>query len=124
MDQTLSPQLELPARPERVLRMERSQSRNGQLKPLNDFVLMEELPYEPYHQYKQYSKIIVPEKYEHGPEDRPVRARILAKGAQCRESLLQKGVVVLLGKWSGARVKWQDRMLILVKESDILSLIT
>lgn len=91
------------------------------LVPLNDFVLVEEEAYVPYEQYKGYTHIIVPDKFAHGPEDRPVIGRIIAKGRHCIRSEVQGRVA--LGKWSGARFHQDGKTYVVVKEEDVLAVL-
>mgnify|MGYP001603501359 FL=1 len=94
------------------------------LQPINDFVLVVEDAYVPYHEYKQFSHIIVPEKFEHGPEDRPVTGVVAGKGRACRNPEVTVGCRVLLGKWAGARVTFGEQAYVLMKEEDILAVLT
>lgn len=91
--------------------------------PRNDFVLLEELKPLPYHAYRGLSKIIVPPAYEHGPEDRPVMGRVLAKGEACTNPRIPVAVMAITGKWTGARFRFNEQTLILVKETDILAIL-
>lgn len=94
-----------------------------QLKPRNDFVLLEEAKAEPYHTYKQYEHIVVPSKYEHGPEDRPVMGKIAAKGEGCVNHCIRVGMVAMAGKWTGARFQRDGTAYVLVKETDIFAIL-
>ena len=94
------------------------------LVPTNDFVLLEEEPYEPYDQYKGYSHIIVPDRFAHGPEDRAVMGTVVAKGNQCRNEAVILGSRIVIGKWDGARFPRDGKTLILVKEDSILAVVT
>lgn len=91
------------------------------LKPLNDFLLLEEEPAPPYHMYRQFTHIVVPDAFQHGPEDRQVWGTVLAKGAACKNARVKVGSRILLGKWSGARLKYADKPYLLVKEEDVLA---
>ena len=91
--------------------------------PVNDLIVIEEESPTPYHDYKGYTHIIVPEKFEHGPEDRMVKGIVLEKGRQCRNAMISIGSKVLIGKWSGARVTVQARQFIFVKEDDVLAIL-
>lgn len=91
------------------------------LRPLNDFLLLEEELAPPYHTYRQFQHIIVPDAFQHGPEDRPVWATVLAKGSACGNGTVKRGSRVLIGKWEGARLKYLEKPYILVKEADVLA---
>ena len=93
------------------------------LKPRNDFVLLEEAKPEPYHQYKEFQHIIVPSKFEHGPEDRPVMGKILAKGESCRNDRIPVGSIAMAGKWAGARFQRDGMTYVIVKEVDIFAIL-
>ena len=93
------------------------------LKPRNDFILLEEAPAEPYHQYKQFEHIIVPSKYEHGPEDRPIMGKILAKGEGCINPRIPVGAMAMAGKWAGARFQRDGMSYVIVKEVDIFAVL-
>ena len=88
--------------------------------PRNDFLLLEEAKAEAYHTYRGMSHIIVPPAFEHGPEDRPVMGKVLAKGEECRKVSIPVGCIALAGKWTGARFFRDGVNYILIKESDIL----
>ena len=91
--------------------------------PLHDFVLLEEEPVVPYHEHKGYTKIIVPEKWSHGPEDRPVIGRVIQKGRRCLEPSIRRGSRVVIGKWAAARIPQDGTVILLVKEDDIMAVI-
>ena len=93
------------------------------LVPTNDFVLLEEAKAEPYHTYKQYEHIVVPSKYEHGPEDRPVMGKITAKGEACVNARISVGAIALAGKWTGARFNRDGVNYVLLKETDIFAIV-
>ena len=103
--------------------MEQSQTTNGTLSPRNDFVLLEEARAEAYHTYRGMEHIIVLPAYEHGPEDRPVMGRIVAKGESCVQVTIPIGAVAIAGKWTGARFPYQGKTYVLLKESDILAVL-
>lgn len=91
--------------------------------PTNDFILLEELKAKPFHTYQGYSTIIVPPAYEHGPEDRPVMGRVLAKGKECCRATIRVGVVAMAGKWAGCRFPREGKTYILLKESDVMAVL-
>lgn len=89
-------------------------------KPLNDLVLILPDEFKPYNEYKGLSKIIVPDVFSHGPEDRPVWGKVVALGPTCNGD--QKvGDHVVIGKWAGAWVELASIKHILVREYDILA---
>lgn len=93
------------------------------LSPLNDSVLIKPDPPPDYSTFKGYTHIIVPDKYEHGPEDRPVWGIVMAKGPSCKDVTVEVGSHVVFGKWAGARIKqYLSHELILVRESDLLAI--
>jgi co-chaperonin GroES (HSP10) len=93
------------------------------LTPQNDFILLEEAKYEPYAKYKGFSNIVLPDKYEHGPEDRPVMGTILAKGSECVRETIRIGSIAICGKWTGSRFYHEGVTYVLVKESDVLGIL-
>lgn len=92
------------------------------LRPLNDFLLLEEEHAVAYHDYRKFTHIVVPEAFEHGPEDRQVWGKVLAKGSACTNQQIGIGSRILIGKWEGARLKYADKPYLLVKEGDVLAL--
>ena len=93
------------------------------LRPLSDFVVVKEETPEEYAAYKGYTHIIVPEKFEHGPEDRAVVGQVVAVGPHC-VGMVTVGNRIVLGKWAGARIPYQGTTSLLVKEGDILAVLT
>ena len=91
------------------------------LKPLNDFLLVEEEPAVPYHEYRKFQTIVGPDAFQHGPEDRQVWGKVLAKGISCTNHQIGIGSRILIGKWAGARLKYEDIPYLLVKEEDVLA---
>lgn len=94
------------------------------LKPLNDFVLIEEEPPVTYDQYKGYIHLVLPDKFSHGPEDRQVIGKVLEKGELCRDGMVSIGDRVVIGKWDGARFPREGHTYMLVKEDSLLAVIT
>ena len=92
---------------------------NG-MKPLNDCVLIEEEPFESYDKHVGLKHIIVPEKFEHGPKDRTPWGKVLALGDSCRK-IVKKGNRVCWGKWAGARFEQGKKVIVLVREDDLLA---
>ena len=62
----------------------------------------------------------VPEKFEHGPEDRPLWGKVLAVGPNYKRGV-RLGDRVLVGKWAGARVTHHEVEYLIVKPEDILA---
>ena len=77
-----------------------------------------------YAAYKGYSKIIIPERYAHGPEDRAVWGRVVALGPLTTVRGLSVGDHVVFGKWAGARLLFQEAVYILVRDYEILAIDT
>ena len=90
-------------------------------KPLNDLVLIDPDDVKPYNEYKGLTKIIVPDEFEHGPEDRPIWGTVVSLGPTCQGDF-KRGDKVLMGKWAGAWVKLaREKKYIIVREYDILA---
>lgn len=94
----------------------------AKLRPLNDLILVEPEPPPAYNQYKQFTHIVVPDKFEHGPEDRPVWGKILSIGKLCKANNLEVGDRIVFGKYAGARVQHDNKQIILVREEEILAI--
>ena len=90
------------------------------LKPLNDFILLQEEEAVSYQEFKEYTHIVTPDAYSHGPEDRPVWGRVAGVGRACT-GVTQVGDRVLIGKWGGARLTFESVKYLIVKEEDILA---
>ena len=90
------------------------------LTPLNDFVLIDPEVPKPYHEYRKFQHIVVPDVYEHGPEDRPVWGKVVEIGPSCR-GMVRVDERVLIGKWDGAKVEHNGHKYVLVKEDSILA---
>ena len=90
------------------------------LKPLNDFLLLQEEEATPYHEFKEYKHVIAPPAYSHGPEDRPVWGKVVGIGRACT-GVTQVGDRVLTGKWGGARLTFESVKYLIVKEEDVLA---
>ena len=94
------------------------------LQPVGNVVWIDPEPPEEYHKYKGYEKVglIVPDAFAHGPEDRPVWGKVIAYGPECKETLKVKvGSRVVFGKYAPARVRWQEKEYMLVRDEDILA---
>ena len=100
--------------------MEKSHKILASLIPLGDCVLVDPEPPPPYQSYKKYAHLIVPEAYEHGPEDRAVWGVVIARGLACKGQYAV-GNRIVFGKWAGARVYYEEHLCILVREDEILA---
>ena len=89
------------------------------LKPLNDFVLLKADPFEDYNVYKGYQKVVIPDQFKHGPEDRNFTGTVLGTGENCELSV-KKGDKVAWGKWAGAKFTVDRKDYYIVRESDLL----
>ena len=92
------------------------------LKPLNDCVLIDPEPFKSYEEQMGYTHIITPDKYKAGPIDPPIWGKVISKGRECTNSEITHGARILIGKWAGAKLKWEDMNLIIVKEKDVLAI--
>ena len=94
------------------------------LSPQADCVIIDPEPPPDYHTYRGYEQragLIVPDKYLHGPEDRSVWGKVLAKGSGCKLAALQVGARVVFGKYAGARITYEEKPVIIVREGEILA---
>ena len=94
------------------------------LAPQTDCVIIDPEPPPEYHVYKGIearSGLVVPDKYLHGPEDRPVWGKVVAKGSGCRMPGLSVGARVVFGKYAGARITYHEQPVIIVREKEILA---
>ena len=95
------------------------------LRPQGDLVLIDPEPPPDYQSYKKYEHIVVPERYEHGPEDRAVWGTVVALGTGCQEhgckGMVKVGDRVVFGKYAGARIQYEGRLVILVREDELLA---
>ena len=89
------------------------------MKPLGDCVLIKEEPFIPYNEHIGLSKIIVPDRFSHGPKDRNPWGKILAVGKNCTEVNAKERVT--WGKFAGQRYEYGKEILVLVLEKDILA---
>lgn len=93
--------------------------------PLNDCVLIEPEVEPDYLTYKGESKLVLPDMYAHGPEDRPKWGKVLSKGPKCRDMMVQVGHRVLYAKFGWAKVEiGNGKHLALVRELDLLAVDT
>lgn len=90
------------------------------VEPLSDFVLVDIETPKPYNEYRQYPHLILPEKFEHGPEDRAVFATVLKLGPEC-QGIVKPGDRVIFGKWKAAKANIQETTHAMVREFDILA---
>ena len=93
------------------------------LKPLHDRVLVERVSSED----KTKGGIIIPDT----AQEKPMEGKVLAVGNGARNENgqvvaldVKKGDRILFGKWSGTEVKIDGKELLIMKESDIMGIIT
>lgn len=84
------------------------------LKPLADRVVVERLEQEA----KTASGIVLPETSKEKPEE----GVVLEVGKDVKE--LKRGDKIVFGKYSGAEVKVGGRELLIIKEEDVLAIIS
>lgn len=89
------------------------------LKPLHDSIWIDPEEAPAYHQYKQLKHIVVPQAYAHGPEDRPVWGIVKAVGEDVQK--VKRHQRVLFGKWAPARLRYQEKEYMFIKEADVLA---
>ncbi len=94
-----------------------------QFRPLHDRVVIEPLEQEE----KTAGGIIVPDT----AKEKPVQGKVVAvgPGARGEDGALQpldvkKGDTILYGKYSGTEVKIDDKELLIMRESDIMGVLT
>ncbi len=94
-----------------------------QFRPLHDRVVVEPLEQEE----KTAGGIIVPDT----AKEKPVQGKVVAvgPGARDEDGALQpldvkKGDTILYGKYSGSEVKIDDKELLIMRESDIMGVLT
>ena len=87
------------------------------IKPLGDRVLVEPAPTE----VKTSSGIIIPDT----AQEKPQRGRVIAIGNGKKDEPLtvKVGDTVLYGKYSGTELKYEEKDLLIMKESDIFAII-
>ncbi len=88
---------------------------------MNDCVLLDPEPVKSYEETMGYKYVITPDKFRTGPIDPPVFGRVLSKGSLCSNSLIKRNSRIMVGKWAGAKFKWEGRDLMIVKEKDVLA---
>ena len=94
-----------------------------QFRPLHDRVVVEPLEQEE----KTAGGIIVPDT----AQEKPMQGKVVAvgPGARREDGALQppdvkKGDTILYGKYSGTEVKIDDKELLIMRESDIMGILT
>ncbi len=94
-----------------------------QFRPLHDRVVVEPLEQEE----KTAGGIIVPDT----AQEKPMQGKVIAvgPGARGEDGALQppdvkKGDTILYGKYSGTEVKIDDKELLIMRESDIMGVLT
>ena len=92
-------------------------------KPLHDRVVVERLEAEE----KTASGIIIPDS----AQEKPMQGKIIGAGSGARDETgkiqpldVKEGDVVLFGKWSGTEVKLDGKDLLIMKESDIMGIMS
>ena len=92
-------------------------------RPLHDRVVVERLEAEE----KTASGIIIPDS----AQEKPMQGKIVAAGSGARDETgklvpldVKKGDKILFGKWSGTEVKMNGEDYLIMKESDIMGIIT
>jgi chaperonin GroES len=94
-----------------------------QFRPLHDRVVVEPLEQED----KTAGGIIVPDT----AKEKPVQGKVVAVGPGTRDEDgalqaldVKKGDTILYGKYSGTEVKIDDKELLIMRESDIMGVLT
>ena len=94
-----------------------------QFRPLHDRVVVEPLEQEE----KTAGGIIVPDT----AKEKPVQGKVVAVGPGTRDEDgalqpldVKKGDTILYGKYSGTEVKIDDKELLIMRESDIMGVLT
>ena len=92
-------------------------------KPLHDRVVVERLDTD----QKTAGGIIIPDS----AQEKPMQGKILAVGSGARDDSgkiqpldVKEGDTILFGKWSGTEVKIDGKDLLIMKESDIMGIIS
>ena len=87
------------------------------IQPLSDRVLVE--PQEA--ETKTASGIIIPDS----AKEKPLQGKVVAvgKGKKDDERTVQKGDVVLYGKYSGSELNYEGKDYLIMREDDILAII-
>ena len=93
------------------------------LKPLHDRVLVERVEQED----RTKGGIIIPDT----AQEKPMEGEVLEVGSGARDEVgklvpldVKKGDKILFGKWSGTEVKMNGEDYLIMKESDIMGIIT
>lgn len=94
-----------------------------EFRPLHDRVLVERIEAET----KTAGGIIIPDS----AQEKPMQGKVIAVGSGVRDESgklialdVKAGDTILFGKWSGTEVKIDGKELLIMKESDILGIIT
>ena len=92
-------------------------------KPLHDRVVVERLDSDE----KTAGGIIIPDS----AQEKPMQGKILAIGSGARDETgkiqpldVKEGDTILFGKWSGTEVKIDGKDLLIMKESDIMGILS
>ncbi|RTK92806.1 MAG: co-chaperone GroES [Rickettsiales bacterium] len=93
------------------------------LKPLHDRIAISVLPMEE----KTTGGIIIPDT----AQEKPLQGEVVAVGSGARDKdgkiipmEVKVGDVVMYGKWGGTEVKLNGKDLIIMKESDVIGIVT
>lgn len=92
-------------------------------KPLHDRIAVEIIEKD----QKTAGGIIIPDN----AKEKPVEGRVVAVGAGARDANgkiheleVKKGDIVMFGKWSGTEVKIDGKDLLIMKESDVIGILS
>jgi chaperonin GroES len=87
------------------------------IKPLADRVLVRPADAEE----KTASGIIIPDS----AKEKPLKGEVLAvgKGTKDEEMILKAGDTVLYGKYAGTEIEFDNRKLLIMRQSDVLAII-
>jgi chaperonin GroES len=93
------------------------------IRPLHDRVLVERIESEE----KTAGGIIIPDS----AKEKPVQGTVIAVGSGARNEAgtiipldVKAGDIILFGKWAGTEVKIDGKDLLIMKESDIMGIVT
>jgi chaperonin GroES len=94
----------------------------SEFKPLADRVAVKLVAHE-----EKIGSIIIPDT----AKERPVQGEVISVGSGSRDNAgnlipleVKVGDIVLFGKWSGTEIKVNNQELLIMKESDIMGVVT
>ena len=94
----------------------------SEFKPLADRVAVKLVAHE-----EKIGSIIIPDT----AKERPVQGEVISVGSGLRDNAgnlipleVKVGDIVLFGKWSGTEIKVNNQELLIMKESDIMGVVT